>query len=72
MLFSTKLDKIAFAMLSLDVLLRLTKSKNTSLIYEGRHHFLDLKTLRKTLNTSLFAYLSDTLSPMIEEKASDV
>ena len=56
------------AMLSPDLLSRLTKSKNTSLIW-GRHHFLDLKAFRKTLNTSWFAYLSVSSSLMIEGKA---
>ena len=55
-------------MLSPDLLSRLTKSKNTSLIW-GRHHFLDLKAFRKTLNTSWFAYLSVSSSLMIEGKA---
>ena len=68
MLFSAKLDKIAFAMLSPDLLSRLTKSKNTSLIW-GRHHFVDLKALRQTLNTSWFAYLSVSSSLVIEGKA---
>ena len=67
MLFSAKLDKIAFAMLSPDLLSRLTKSKNTSLIW-GRHHFLDLKAFRQTLNTSWFAYLSVSSSLVIEGK----
>ena len=67
-LFSAKLHKRAFAMLSPDLLSRLTKSKNTSLIW-GRHHFLDLKAFRQTLNTSWFAYLSVSSSLMIEGKA---
>ena len=55
-------------MLSPDLLSRLTKSKNTSLIW-GRHHFLDLKASRQTLNTSWFAYLSVSSSLVIEGKA---
>ena len=45
------------------------QSRKILLWFDGRHYFLDLKTLRQTLNTSWFAYLSVTSSPMIEKKA---
>ena len=69
MLFSAKLDKIAFAVLSPVVLSRSTWSKNTYLIL-GETSLFRSKNIRQTLNISWFAYLSATSSPMIEKKVS--